>query len=130
MKEIKIRFGDSIFVEEFGDQEEDERIKIYDSNQGYIDYIPVERIYDLAEGDGVSPEQWLLEECKDYEEAEDIWRLLDLILDEPYSTPMLWEELLKDLADNEYDIDGLTEETLIKSGHDINRIGKYYFYVG
>ena len=123
-KEIKLKIGGSIFIEQLGNQEEEERIKIYDSNMDYLDYIPVERIYELAEEGGVVPEKWLEEECYDYENAETIWALLDLILDLPYSTPMSWEEVLED----EIEIEGLTKENTANSG--ISRIGEYYFYVG
>jgi len=128
MKEIKLKFGGSIFIEELGDQEENERIKVFDSNMGYLDYFPVESIYRLADEKGLMPKEWLYEKCKQCENAGDIRQLLDLVLDEPFTTPLSWEELLAELAAEPIDTTTLTKETIADAG-DINRIGDYFFYV-
>jgi len=128
MKEIKLKFGGSVFIEEFGDQEENERIKVFDSNMGYLDYFPVESIYRLADEKGLMPREWLEGLFTKCESAEDIWQLLDLILDEPFTTPLSWEELLAELAAESIDTTTLTKENIADAG-DINRIGDYFFYV-
>jgi len=128
MKEIKLKFGGSIFIEEFGDQEEKERIKVFDSNMGYLDYLSVELIYRLADEKDLMPIEWLDEKCKACENAGDIWQLLDLVLDEPFTTLLSWEELLAELAAESIDTTAQTKETIADIG-DINRIGDYFFYV-
>ena len=128
MKEINLKFGGSIFIEEFGDQEENERIKVFDSNMGYLDYFPVKSIYRLADEKCLMPREWLEELYTKCENAEDIWQLLDLILDEPFTTPLSWEELLAELAAESIDTTTLTKENIADAG-DINRIGNYFFYV-
>jgi len=128
MREVKLKFGGSIFIEEFGDQEEKERIKVFDSNMGYLDYFPVESIYRLADKKGLMPREWLEELYTKCENAEDIWQLLDLVLGEPFTTPLSWEELLAELAAESIDTTTLTKEN-IADASDINCIGDYFFYV-
>ena len=49
LKEIKTKWG-SIYIEElFSKREEEERIKIYDSNKNYMDYFDVEHLQNCAD---------------------------------------------------------------------------------
>ena len=134
MKEIKLKIGGFIFIEKFGDQEEDERIKIFDSDKKYLDYIPVDYIYYSADVGGISLEKQLEYECKSYEDAEDIHKLLELIGIESYPASKDWENLLEDAYglgyqdDSEEKIekaDAMTKEEFLESEW-VNRIGDYY----
>lgn len=42
MKEITLKFGGSIYMENFGEQEEEDRIKVFDSDKRYLDHFTVE----------------------------------------------------------------------------------------
>ena len=42
MKEITLKFGGSIYMENYGEQEEEDRIKLFDSDKEYLDHFTVE----------------------------------------------------------------------------------------
>lgn len=44
MKEITLKFGGTIYMEWYGEQEEEDRIKVFDSDQEYLDYFSVESL--------------------------------------------------------------------------------------
>lgn len=44
MKEITLKFGGTIYMEWYGEQEEEDRIKVFDSDKEYLDYFSVESL--------------------------------------------------------------------------------------
>lgn len=44
MKEITLKFGGTIYMEWYGEQEEEDRIKVFDSDKKYLDYFSVESL--------------------------------------------------------------------------------------
>lgn len=48
MKEITLKFGGSIYMENFGEQEEEDRIKVFDSGKEYLTDFLVETLEDTA----------------------------------------------------------------------------------
>lgn len=44
MKEITLKFGGTIYMEWYGEQEEEDRIKVFDSDGEYLDYFSVESL--------------------------------------------------------------------------------------
>ena len=48
MKEITLKFGGTIYMEWYGEQEEEDRIKVYDSDKEYLDYFSVDGLRDTA----------------------------------------------------------------------------------
>ena len=48
MKEITLKFGGTIYMEWYGEQEEEDRIKVFDSDKEYLDYFSVEGLQDTA----------------------------------------------------------------------------------
>ncbi len=48
MRAIEMRFG-TIYIEELNNREEEERVKLYDSDMNYLDYLPIEYDEDETE---------------------------------------------------------------------------------
>ena len=44
MKEITLKFGGTIYMEYFGEQEDEDRIKVFDSAKEFVDYFSVESL--------------------------------------------------------------------------------------
>lgn len=44
MKEITLKFGGTIYMEWYGEQEEEDRIMVFDSDKKYLDYFSVESL--------------------------------------------------------------------------------------
>lgn len=44
MKEITLKFGGTIYMEWYGEQEEEDRIKVFDSDKEYLNYFSVESL--------------------------------------------------------------------------------------
>lgn len=49
MKRIELRFGGDIYMEEFHERKEKDRVKIYDSDQNYLACLPVAMLERYAE---------------------------------------------------------------------------------
>lgn len=47
MKEITLKFGGTIYMEWYGEQEEEDRIKVFDSDKNYLDYFSVESLEEV-----------------------------------------------------------------------------------
>lgn len=48
MKEITLKFGGTIYMEWYGEQEEEDRIKVFDSDKNYLDHFSVDALRDTA----------------------------------------------------------------------------------
>ena len=83
MKEIKTKFGATLYVEElshdrhYADREDETKIKFFDTKEKYLDYFEVETLEDLAEDKKSTPEAVLESFVKEIEECDSIEKLLD-----------------------------------------------------
>jgi hypothetical protein len=79
LKEIKTKFG-SIYIEElFSKREEEERIKIYDTNKEYMDYFSIEELQNTADEMKHSLRWEYCTRISNFEKAETIEDLTQLI---------------------------------------------------
>lgn len=133
MKTIETKFG-TIYIEEWGfdrhkpwQREEEDRVKIFDTNENYLDYLSAELVEENAEYENITPQE-----------------LLDNHANKLASAPTI-EDLL-DMLDIEFEFVGTKEETITYL-HDvlnwnlpnedynpldnewINKIGDYYIVV-
>lgn len=121
MKEITLKFGGTIYMEWYGEQEEEDRIKVFDSDKEYLDYFSVENLEEKASV------------CKDLS----IQDLLDV-----YAYQMARKESIEALLDylgvewraiypNKAALIEATDRDVHEIDEDewINHIGKYYVEV-
>ena len=123
MRKINNNYLGDFYIEEFENREEKDRVKLYDSNYNYLDYLPLERYDDT---DPTFEEQYdgyveMLESFETIEELLD-WLACDY---EFFSTKdatiqYLHEELNWDLPSEGYD--PLDNEW-------VNRIGDIYIVI-
>ena len=111
------------YIENFDEREEKDRVKIYDSDENYLDYLPLDQI-DVD--DTPIEEQYnnyveMLEQCKTIEEMMD-WLVCDceFIGNKDRTIEYLHEELNWDLPSENYN--PLDNEW-------VNRIGDTYIVV-
>lgn len=111
------------YIENFDEREEEDRVKIYDSDENYLDYLPLDQI-DVD--DTPIEEQYnhyveMLESFKTVEELMD-WLVCDceFIGDKDQTIKYLHEELNWDLPSKDYN--PLDNEW-------VNRIGDTYIVV-
>lgn len=126
MKTIKTKFG-TLYVENFKEREEEDRIKIFDSNQKYLDYFYIEYLEEHSKMNNCTKCQQLnkyldgLKQCSGirnalhylgipYEKVSYHWNVIANILEEITGYEYSSEE---QLMDNEW----------------VNKIGKYYILV-
>lgn len=77
--QIKTNFG-FIYVEPLvGTREEEDRVKIFDSDTNYIDYIPVETLLTSAAEQSITVEEEYSIRLRAFREAEAIEDLMNLI---------------------------------------------------
>ena len=113
----------NFFIENFDEREEEDRVKIYDSDENYLDYLPLDQI-DV--NDTPIEEQYnnyieMLESFKTVEEMLD-WLVCDceFIGNKDQTIEYLHEELNWDLPSKDYN--PLDNEW-------VNRIGDIYIVV-
>ena len=120
-----------IYVESYNgkNNEESERAKIYDENQNYLDYIPLDQKTKkeykgiLKEYKQVKNIADMIENClfyNVYDYSENLEYLLYSVLDGQE------EEVFEEL---ENDLKTMNEKELVYK-YEINRIGDHYFYLG
>ena len=116
----KKNINGNFFIENFDEREEEDRVKIYDSDENYLDYLPIE------EDDTPIEEQYnnyveMLEQFKTIEEMMD-WLVCDceFIGNKEEMIDYLHDELNWELPSEDYD--PLKNEW-------INRIGDVYILI-
>lgn len=117
MKQITLKFGGTIYMEWYGEQEEEDRIKVFDSDKEFLDYFSVES----------------LEEVRSMYKGLSIQDLLDVYADKMAEKESV-EALLNYLHVNWLAIypnkTALCKaEGLDASNEWVNHIGKYYVLV-
>lgn len=117
MKRIKLAFGGSIYMENYGKQKEEDRIKIYDSDNKYLDYFDVETAEGAAERGKTS-----IQETFDYwaQEMSECLTIEDLLA----FLNTDWEEIFPD-KDAAMRSLGMSQQEF-DNNEWINHIGKYY----
>lgn len=115
MKEITLKFGGSIYMENFGEQEEEDRIKVFDSDKEYLDHFTVESLEETRSMyEGLSTQEDLLDVYADQmAEKENVEALLDYL-------GINWMGIFPDER-------ALHRETGLSSKNEwVNHIGKYF----
>ena len=124
LHQIKTNFG-FIYIEPLvGTREEEDRVKIFDSDTNYIDYIPIETLLVSAAEQNITVEEEYSKRLNAFREAETIKDLMDLIsqnwitiVDNPFD--------LEDKLDIKY-IDEKRALHEILNNDCVNKIGQRY----
>lgn len=119
MKEITLKFGGSIYMENYGEQEEEDRIKVFDSDKEYLDYFSVESL-DETRSVCMSIQDLLDVYADKMEEKESVEALLDYLGVEWRAIYPNKAALIKATDRDVHEID---------ADEWINHIGKYYVEV-
>ena len=125
MRKINNNYLGDFYIEEFENREEQDRVKLYDSNEKYLDYLPLE-VYD--ESDPSLEEQYteyikMLESFKTVKDLMDWLYICYTFIGSKEEVVTKWNEIYdycnwkmnndKDIEDNEW----------------INRIGDVYILI-
>lgn len=121
MKEITLKFGGTIYIEWYGEQEEEDRIKVFDSDKEYLDYFSVESLDETRSMyKGLSIQDLLDVYADQMAEKESVEALLDFLGVE-------WRAIYPNKAAlieaTDRDVHEIDEDEWI------NHIGKYYVLV-
>lgn len=134
MKTIKTKFG-TIYIEDWvfdchddSDlREEDDRVKIYDTDINYLDYLSAELVEENAEYEHITPQELLDNHANKLANAETIEDLLDM-LDIEFEFVGTKEETITYLHDV-LNWDLPSEDYNPLDNEWINKIGDYYIVV-
>ena len=127
LQEIKTKFG-SIYMEQLGEQEEKERIKIYDSLQRYLTYIGVYLFEEIAKDSGTTAESILRDWCKNLINYKTIQELIDVLIGSDCELITTnWNEAVNVAFDNP-DPKDYFKLTIFEADY-INKIGDYYIVI-
>lgn len=121
MKEITLKFGGTIYMEWYGEQEEEDRIKVFDSDKEYLDHFSVECLEETRSMYRGLSIQDLLDSCADnMAEKESVEALLDYLGINWYAIYPSKAALIEVTDRDVHEID---------ADEWINHIGKYYIEV-
>ena len=115
-----VNLGD-LYIEEFGNREEQDRIKLYDSDFNYLDYLPLER-YDDEDPTFEEQYEGYIERLEEFETVNDLvdWLVCDCEFIGNKDKTIEYLELNWDLPSEKYN--PLDNEW-------VNRIGDIYIVV-
>ena len=133
MKQINTKFG-TIYIEEWEfdhhkpwQREEEDRVKIFDSNERYLDHFSADSIEENAGYDNITPQELLDKYASDFANMETIEEFLDelginyeFVGTKDETIAYLHNELNWDLPSEDYN--PLDNEW-------VNKIGDYYIVV-
>lgn len=123
MRKINNNYLGTFYIEELENREEKDRVKVYDSDENYLDYLPLERYDDT---DPTFEEQYngYIEMLESFKTVPDLMEWLvsswEFIGDKDQTIKYLHEELNWDLPSKDYN--PLDNEW-------INRIGNVYIVI-
>ena len=123
MRKINNKYLGNFYIEELENREEQDRVKLYDSDEKYLDYLPLERYDDF---DPTEEEQYqgYIEMLESFKTVPDLMEWLvsswEFIGDKDQTIKYLHEELNWDLPSEDYN--PLDNEW-------VNRIGDTYIVV-
>ena len=133
MKQINTKFG-TIYIEEWEfdhhkpwQREEEDRVKIFDSNGRYLDYLSAELVEENAEYKHITPQELLDKHASKLANAKTIEDLLDM-LDVDYEFVGTKDETIAYLH-NELNWDLPSEDYNPLDNEWVNKIGDYYIVV-
>ena len=130
MKEIKTKFG-TIYIEEWEfdhhkpwQREEEDRVKIFDSNENYLDHFSADSIEENAGYNNITPQELLDKYASDFANIETIEEFLDELGIE-------YDLITKDRAEVvNYLLDfNVDDDSDIEENEWVNKIGDYYIVV-
>ena len=123
MRKINNKYLGNFYIEELENREERDRVKLYDSDENYLDYLPLERYDDF---DPTEEEQYqgYIEMLESFKTVPDLMEWLvsswEFIGDKDQTIKYLHEELNWDLPSKDYN--PLDNEW-------VNRIGDIYIVI-
>lgn len=123
MRKINNKYLGNFYIEELENREEQDRVKLYNSDEKYLDYLPLERYDDF---DPTEEEQYqgYIEMLESFKTVPDLMEWLvsswEFIGDKDQTIKYLHEELNWDLPSEDYN--PLDNEW-------VNRIGDVYIVV-
>ena len=123
MRKINNNYLGNFYIEELENREEQDRVKLYDSDENYLDYLPLERCDDT---DPTEEEQYqgYIEMLESFKTVSDLMEWLvsswEFIGDKDQTIKYLHEELNWDLPSEDYN--PLDNEW-------VNRIGDIYIVI-
>lgn len=120
MKQIDLKFAGKIYMELYGEQEEKDRIKIYDSDKEYLDYFSVESLKEMADMNQKSVQDILDEYAEKMSEKENVIDLLDWLCIE---WEAVWPNKFRAMETLDMNIQEFSQNEWI------NRIGNYYIKI-
>lgn len=126
MKPIKTNFG-TLYVENFKEREEKDRIKIFDSEKRYLDYFCIEYLEEHAKINKITSYQQLnkyLDGLKQCSRVKNGLHYLGVCYQKVSSDWTEIANLLEEITGYEYK----TEKQLM-SNEWVNKIGKHYILV-
>ena len=126
LKEVNTLVG-TIYIEDFLFREEDERIKIYDSDKKYLDYISMDTIMDWSEKHHCSCVTILEEYIKYLEKCSTVEKLFEGLGVKCIEYSVEWKVVADKLVeDSEHQINSVME---LLDNDFVNQIGDYYIYI-
>lgn len=112
---VQTKFGAISIETLMNPREEEDRIKIYDSDDRYLDYFPLETLIDGACEMETTVEEEYTTRLGAFREADDIEELIGLLTTDAEKVSENPQELIEG-----------SDSTNYIQYHYINRIGKYY----
>lgn len=123
MRKINNNYLGTFYIEELENREEQDRVKLFDSDEKYLDYLPLER-YDDTDPTEEEQYQGYIEMLESFKTVPDLMEWLvsswEFIGDKDQTIKYLHEELNWDLPSEDYN--PLDNEW-------VNRIGDIYVVV-
>ena len=123
MRKINNNYLGTFYIEELENREEQDRVKLYDSDENYLDYLPLER-YDDTDPTEEEQYQGYIEMLESFKTVPDLMEWLvsswEFIGDKDQTIKYLHEELNWDLPSEDYN--PLDNEW-------VNRIGDIYIVI-
>lgn len=123
--EIPTSFG-TIYIEKWEPEcrEEEERIKLYDSDGKYLDYFSTESIYETGLTKGIGPEDYYLEICSDIGNLSSVEELADYLC-------LGYEIITKDTLDIALILidQNVDDDSPLEENEWVNHIGEYWILI-
>lgn len=124
MKEIKTKFG-TIYIEEGAfdhhkpwQREEEDKVKIFDSNKRYLDYFSVDTLEENASFYDIKPQELLDRYANLFAHIKNIKRFLEILL-------INYDFITKDRSE----VIKYLRDFNIEENERVNKIGDYYIVI-
>lgn len=126
LREVKTPVG-TIYIENFFFREEEDRVKLYDSDKKYLDYFTTESIFETAKVKNCSSIILIEEYIKNMEKCSTVDELLDYISLSWDEYSVEWENIADSLVERtEHQINSVGE---LLENEWVNKIGDYYILI-